>query len=202
MIKAISIEGFNPSIHVMEKAYTRQSDNEMELEWQLIQRCVHQPALFRGLYDKYYDNVFKFIFRRTNDMELTGDLCSQTFLKAMQSLSNYRFQGVPYSSFLFRIATNEVAGYFRIQQKTRTISLESSACAGLCEEIEDSIYDEHKPFLTKALSGLKEADMQIVEMRFFDKKSFKEIADILDITENNAKVKTYRILDKLKTLMK
>ena len=202
MIKAISIDGFNPSIQVMEKAYTRQTDYEMELEWQLIQRCVHQPSLFRSLYDKYYDNVFKFIFRRTNDMELTGDLCSQTFLKAMQSLSNYKFQGVPYSSFLFRIATNEVAGYFRIQQKTRTISLESSACAALYVEIEDSIYDEHKPFLTKALSGLKEVEMQIVEMRFFDKKTFKEIADILDITENNAKVKTYRILDKLKTLMK
>jgi RNA polymerase sigma-70 factor (ECF subfamily) len=35
-------------------------------------------------------------------------------------------------------------------------------------------------------------------LRFFDDKSFAEIAGILEITENNAKVKTYRVLDKLK----
>ena len=39
-------------------------------------------------------------------------------------------------------------------------------------------------------------------MRFFEKRSFKEIAEILDITENNAKVKLYRALDKLKAIFK
>ena len=48
---------------------------------------------------------------------------------------------------------------------------------------------------------LEEEDMQFIEMRFFEKRAFKEIADIFGITENNAKVKTYRILEKLKKII-
>jgi len=47
---------------------------------------------------------------------------------------------------------------------------------------------------------LKEKDLQLIELRFFEKRSFKEIGEILDITENNAKVKSFRALEKLKQL--
>ena len=44
--------------------------------------------------------------------------------------------------------------------------------------------------------------MQMIEMKYFEKRQFKEIAEILDITETNAKVKAHRIIEKLrKTLM-
>jgi RNA polymerase sigma-70 factor (ECF subfamily) len=52
------------------------------------------------------------------------------------------------------------------------------------------------------MQQLKEKDMEIIEMRFFEERPFKEIAEILNITESNAKVKTYRILEKMKKLMK
>ena len=42
--------------------------------------------------------------------------------------------------------------------------------------------------------------MQLIELRFFEKRSFKEMGEILELTENNAKVKTFRALEKLKTL--
>ena len=47
---------------------------------------------------------------------------------------------------------------------------------------------------------MKEKDMQLIEMRFFEKRSFREIGEILEITENNAKVKTFRAIEKLKQL--
>ena len=50
------------------------------------------------------------------------------------------------------------------------------------------------------LSQLKENDMQLIELRFFEKRSFREMGEILDLTENNAKVKTFRALEKLKQL--
>jgi RNA polymerase sigma-70 factor (ECF subfamily) len=48
------------------------------------------------------------------------------------------------------------------------------------------------------IKQLPEDDLQMVEMRFFEKRAFKEIAEILNITENNAKVRMYRILERLK----
>jgi len=66
----------------------------------------------------------------------------------------------------------------------------------------DQIYDQDKQNkLIKALSQLKEDKLNLIEMRFFEKRSFKEIASILGITENNAKVKTYRALDEVKKMM-
>jgi RNA polymerase sigma-70 factor (ECF subfamily) len=47
---------------------------------------------------------------------------------------------------------------------------------------------------------LKEGQLQLIEMRFFEKRSFREMGEILDLTENNAKVKTFRALVKLKEL--
>ena len=57
---------------------------------------------------------------------------------------------------------------------------------------------ELKQVLAIALQYLSMPELELIELRFFDDKSFAEIAGILEITENNAKVKTYRVLDKLK----
>ena len=45
---------------------------------------------------------------------------------------------------------------------------------------------------------LNSQDLQLVEMRYFEKRPFKEIAEILEITEVNAKVRMYRVIEKLK----
>nr|MDQ3072000.1 sigma-70 family RNA polymerase sigma factor [Bacteroidota bacterium] len=55
--------------------------------------------------------------------------------------------------------------------------------------------------LLQSLQQLEENELQLVEMRYFEKRPFREIGEILDITENNAKVKLYRVLDKLKKLV-
>ena len=68
------------------------------------------------------------------------------------------------------------------------------------DEIESDETEENKKHLLNALSLLKEKDVQLIELRFFEKRSFKEMGEILELTENNAKVKTFRALEKLKTL--
>jgi RNA polymerase sigma-70 factor (ECF subfamily) len=55
-----------------------------------------------------------------------------------------------------------------------------------------------RQILLRTLDDLKEDDLQLIELRFFEQRAFKEIADITGITENNAKVKVHRILERLK----
>ena len=68
----------------------------------------------------------------------------------------------------------------------------------LIEKIEEDHLEEFKPQLIHALKGLKESDLQLIEMRFFEGRAFKEIADITEKKESAVKMKLYRILDKLK----
>jgi len=184
----------------MDRSAKTVSESALHQEWEEIRAAQGNPALFRPLYERYYESVFRLIHRRTSDMELSGDLCSQVFLKALQKINTYTFQGVPFSAWLSRIAINEVNQHFRQQQNNRVVSVNDLHLHDLIDDIGTD--PEEMELLRRkmlgALENLKGDDMQLIEMRFFEQRSFKEIADILGMTENNAKVKVHRILERLK----
>jgi RNA polymerase sigma-70 factor, ECF subfamily len=174
------------------------STEDIQEEWMEVKAAQRDPANFRPLYNRYFDPIFRFIFRRTGDEDLTADLCSQAFLKATQHLNDYRFKGVPFSAWLYRIASNEVSQYYRTYQKNRMVSMEEMHLHDMIDEMEREENEELRNGLILALDKLKEPDLQLIEMRFFEQRPFKEIADIVGMTESNVKVKTYRILERLK----
>jgi RNA polymerase sigma-70 factor (ECF subfamily) len=123
-------------------------------------------------------------------------------VKALTNLPKYEFRGVPFSSWLYRIASSELNNLFRAEKAKRTVNIESVSIHAIIEEIQETKIDKYHDKIVGIIAQLPEDELQLIEMRFFEKRAFKEIAEILDITENNAKVKTYRILDKLKKIIK
>ncbi|GJM32796.1 MAG: ECF subfamily RNA polymerase sigma factor [Saprospiraceae bacterium] len=182
----------------MSSSHRTVSAEKMQEEWLEIQAAQDNPALFRPLYNRYYEPIFRFVLRRTADEMLSADLCSQIFLKAMQRLASYNFRGVPFSAWLYRIASNEVAQHYRASNKSRVVSIEDTNLGDMAEEMDEESNELLYKQLIGALDDLKANDLQLVELRFFEQRPFKEIADILGMTESNAKVKTYRILERLK----
>ena len=187
----------------MQSSNKTVSQEAMQAEWLEVQAAQRNPAHFRPLYDRYFQQIFRFVFKRTADENIASDVCSQVFLKAMQKLGTYEYKGVPFSAWLYRIASNEVAQHFRNTQKNRVVTVEDHTFSDLIDEVnEEGDFEKTRQKMLAALQQLKESDMVMIEMRFFEERPFKEIADILNITESNAKVKTYRILEKMKKLMK
>ncbi len=186
----------------MQSSNKTVSQEAMQAEWQEVQAAQSNPALFRPLYDRYYEPIFRFIFKRTADENVAADVCSQVFLKAMQKLGSYQFKGVPFSAWLYRIASNEVAQHFRNTQKNRVVSVEDHNISNIIDEMnEDGDFETTRTKMLQAMNDLKEGDLALIELRYFEGRPFKEISEILNITESNAKVKTYRILEKIKKLM-
>lgn len=177
------------------------SKEEILQELKCIELAKSDPRYFAPLYDRYYRSIFTFLYRRTGEEELTADLCSQTFLKAMNAIQTFRFQGVPFSAWLYRIALNELNMHFRKHPSARTVSVEEEGLHRLQEEAqcEEDLSEEQT--LQAVLSELEPDEVQLIELRFFEEKSFKEVGEILNITENNAKVKTYRLLDRMKKIL-
>lgn len=164
-----------------------------------IAAAQKDPEAFRVLYDRYYLPVYKYVFRRTTDKHLTAEICSQVFLKALQNLKRYEFRGVPFSSWLFRIASNELGQFYRNRTQQRVFLIETEQLPDLMEIPAAGPGPEQlQEMLVRALDELRPADLELIEMRFFEKRPFQEIADILAITEANAKVRTYRILERMK----
>lgn len=171
---------------------------QQELSW--IQRAKSNPEHFGPLYKKYYQQIFRYIHQRMDDTELSTDVTSQVFLKALKNLHKYEFRGVPFGSWLYRIAKSEIYQAFRERQSKKTINVETLHLFEIIEDYDDSHNEESKMKLFQAISKLKNEDIQLIELRFFEKRPFKEIGRILNITENNAKVKCFRVLEKLKKI--
>jgi RNA polymerase sigma-70 factor (ECF subfamily) len=178
------------------------NNNDLKQELQLVEAAKADPARFNVLYERYYKSIFIFIHRRTADEDITADITSQVFLKALLNIKKYELRGVPFSAWLFRIALNELNMYFRRNNSDRVVSLEQSSLGQIIEEVrEDDNSYAHQQMLA-ALKQLDIEDIQLIELRFFEKRPFAEVAGIAGITETNAKVRVYRILDKLKNILR
>lgn len=178
------------------------NDSDLDLEMQQVEAAKDNPAQFDVLYEKYYKSIFVFIYRRTGNEDLSADITSQVFLKALINIKKYVFKGVPFSAWLFRIAFNEINMYFRKNNAHRVVSLEQKSISQIVMEVQEEDNTLGQQRMMAALKKLDGDDIQLIELRFFEKRSFAEIGVIIGITENNAKVKVYRILDKLKKVLK
>ena len=171
-------------------------------EWTIIQAAQSDIRFFRELYQRHFKTIFRFVLVRTgSDQDLTADLTQQTFVKAMANISRYENRGVPFVAWLYRIALNEINLHYRNSTKARTVSIEESVVKNFIEEIDEDYSDIKLQALKQTLSEQDEEVVQLIEMRFFEKRSFKELGEILGITESNAKVKVHRILKKLQVVL-
>ncbi len=192
------------SIRINFNNLAHQSKDKILQELQIIEEAKKNPQKFGMLYEKYYKGIFIFIYKRIDDEMLSEDLCSQVFMKAMANLHKYKYKGVPFSAWLFRIAINEVNLYFRKNKNQRAISLEDAGIYRLGEEMSFSKSDEEEKIesIVECLNHLSKKEVELLELRFFENRAFKEIAYILNISENTAKVRSHRLIDKMKKLIK
>jgi RNA polymerase sigma-70 factor (ECF subfamily) len=178
-----------------------QSTFRLEDEMSLIEIAKKDPRQFAPLYKKYHEAIFRYVYKRVDDEEAAYDITSCVFVKALASLPKYEFRGVPFSSWLFRIAKSELYQSFRDKKAQRTVSLDSVTIVQFIDELNEDFSEEQRITLLNSLKLLKDHQLQLIEMRFFEKRSFKEIGEIVGLTENNAKVKTFRALVKLKEIL-
>ena len=184
------------AVNVMYHPGALRLDDEVKL----IEAAKRQPEHFAPLYKKYHEAVFRYIFKRVDEEEVAHDITSSVFVKAMLNLPKYECRGLPFSAWLFRIAKSELYQSFRDKKARRTVSIDSVTIVQLFEDFEESYTEEHRHRLLNALAQLKDGQLQLIELRFFERRSFKEVGEIVGLSENNAKVKTFRALVKLKEI--
>lgn len=182
----------------MEFSRYHATTEQISSEFMQIEAAKRDVNQFAPLYNKYYKQIFGYVYQRMEDKDTAFDVTSQVFLKALTNLGKYEFKGVPFASWLYRIAHSEVMQVFRDKKAKRTVNADVGDFRNLFEEIEEGYYEEYQAKVMKLIKELPEDELQLIEMRFFEKRQFREIAEILMLTETNAKVKLYRILERIK----
>jgi len=181
----------------------------LDEEKQLLEKIKENPALFGKIFDAFYKPIFNYIFHRVADYDIARDIAADTFLKAYLKIASFSWKEISILTWLYRIATNEVNYYYR-KNKVASISLDllGSQANNLFDFAD---YQSEKQAIENELKlsedfarvhrALKKLDLkyhEVLSLRFFEKKSLKEISEILNKKEGTIKSLLSRGLDKLK----
>ncbi len=174
------------------------AQQRMEEERDLIAMAINDPRHFEKLYGRYFLPIFKYIFNRIRQEHETAEITSDVFAKALTNIKKYKYKEVPFVSWLYGIARNEMLQHFRKQKKQNVVFVEEEKLRHFTEEVDGIDKEAFFEKMKKALEELAPEELELIEMKFFQQLSHKEIAGILSISEENARVKTFRVLKKLK----
>ena len=185
-------------------------DMDLEQEKELVERAKNDTRAFGELYDHYYSQIFGYVLRRTASIDIAQDVTSEVFFKALKNLRQFRWRGTPFSSWLYRIATHEIANHFRknkqeqfcLKEVYNSISLSNPSAETELLEAEAEL-KRHEEFLTlhQNISKLSVKYQEVITLRFFESKQVKEIGEILGKREGTIKSLLHRGLEKLRKLM-
>ena len=127
---------------------------------ELILAAKEDVEAFGRLYDKYYEGISRYIYHRTLDQSLTEDLTSNTFFAALRHIGRYKWKRIPFSAWLYRIATNEIRMRYRQQKSVVASSVQSypphdSESPEAMEEYTSTLKRENWPKATKLPPALE-----------------------------------------------
>jgi len=160
---------------------------------------------FESLYQQYFPDILNYLVHCVGSVADAEDLAAQVFMKAMKNLWRFRWNRGSFSSWLFRIAHNEMKSFYRKRQRGELAGFTDSFFemnGALCQEVERAEQDrmQHRFYLhlQEKMSELPSEEQSLLVMRFFQGKSYGELGDIFRIRKGTLAMRIHRSLKKLK----
>ncbi len=165
---------------------------------------------FMEMYDRYFDRLYGYIYRRTGDVTVAEDLTSDVFLKALRHADKLLEDGNDPLPWLYTVATNEVNSYFR--KCFREVSVDPEGFAEnltsrrtpekvLIEREEEAEKQSSFERLRECMKMLSPEDQMLISLRFFEDLSYADISKMTGKSEGALRVKLHRALKNLKKRM-
>ena len=168
----------------------------------LIKRAQkNDPEAFAEIYEENFDKVYRYVFLRVGNQLEAEDLTQQVFLKAHQSIASYKWQGAPFSSWLFRIAHNLVIDHHRRASKIQMTTLEmpmTAASPDPADIVEQEIDIER---VKGAIDSLTQLQQEVISLRFAGEFSTVETAKVMGKSEGAVKALQHSALRALRKML-
>lgn len=166
-------------------------------ERDLVEKARRDPKAFGLLYERYVDRIYSYVYYRTGSHHDAEDLTAQVFLQALRNIRRYEQRGVPFISWLFRIAHNAVANWHRDEGRHQMVALDQTVEVGASKE--DSPYqraadNERRDLLLAAISHLPAERQDLLIFKFVEHLPNAQIGELLGRSEAAIKSLYYRTL--------
>jgi len=160
-------------------------------------------ALLETIYNQHYDSVYNYICFRINNHYDAEELTSEVFENTIRRFPTYKPELAPIQAWLIGIAKNVVADYFRAKKRRTFVPMDEIMEIVSPERQPQDIvvFNEANKALMRAMFTLKDAERQILSMKFATDLKNQEIAKILGISDTNVSTISNRAVKKLKKVM-
>jgi len=169
----------------------------------LAEIAIDDDAAFTELYETFFPTVYAMIFARLKDISEADDLVSEIFIKVALNLDSHN-KKFAFSTWLFKIALNSLADYFRSQKRNREDSWDEflEHKAPKCDQPEEKLLaSEQTEELLRAMSKLDERQRRIIELKYWSELSNVEIAEILGLSASNVGFIHYQAMKRLRAML-
>ena len=159
---------------------------------------VRQKPSFETVYEENYQAIVRYLHRHTGNAQDAEDLASETFLYCYRTYDNYDPEKSSVSTWLYLAAGSRLKNYYRDRREHVELSeLEERLFTEETDMERAAWLEQLRRVLAEKLGALNEKQQRVIVMRFFQEKSFDEIAAAIGSTPGNARVMLSRALDKL-----
>jgi RNA polymerase sigma-70 factor (ECF subfamily) len=166
-----------------------------------VRRLVESAAAgniesFGEIYSIYLDRIYRYVIYQVRDKATAEDLSEEIFWKAWRGLAKYRWDGHPFSAWLYRIAHNQIVDYFRTNRKYQNIEVES--LAGDTDPEQEVSRKQMERLLVSAVSSLPEQQRQVIILKFIEGLDNREIEQIMGKKQGAIRMLQMRALTTLR----
>ncbi len=156
-------------------------------EESLVRRAQHRDQeAFAQLYEEHFDKIYRYVTFKIGNKTEAEDMTQQVFLNALQSISSFKWKGVPFSAWLFRIAHNQVVDYFRSKKRT-TVPLDESLASN---DNNPQLVAEQRLDIEQLLLATKqltEAQREVISLRFAGELPIAQVAKTMGKSQGAVK---------------
>lgn len=170
---------------------------------QLAELAINDDEAFTELYEKYFPQVYGMIFARLKDVTAADDVVSEIFMKVALNLDSHD-KKYAFSTWLFTIARNTLADYYRRQIRRFEESWDAflDREAPIIDQPEEKLLaSEQTEELLRAVGKLTELQRRIIELKYWSELSNVETAEILGLSASNVGFIHYQAMKRLRAML-
>jgi RNA polymerase sigma-70 factor (ECF subfamily) len=159
-------------------------------EESLVQRAKQgDEEAFAQLYEGYFNKIYRYVALRIGDRMEAEDIAQQVFLNAIKAISSFKWKGVPFSAWLFRIAHNQVVDYLRKTRKRVSVRLEEETLVASGGDDPHEVFGRKLDIerLSLATRKLTPAQREVISLRFAGDMSVAQVAKLMGRSEGAVK---------------
>ena len=160
----------------------------MQDEESLVRRAQQRDEeAFTQLYEEHFDKIYRYVALKIGNKTEAEDMTQQVFLNALQSISSFKWKGIPFSAWLFRIAHNQVVDYLRKKTKQATAPLDESLVSSGSNP---QLMAEHKLDIEQLVSATKQltrAQREVISLRFAGELPVAQVAKVMGRSQGAVK---------------